>query len=156
MLIRRAVKEDIEGMIKLLYQVNLLHHNGRPDLFRVGTKYDRAELEVLVKDDEKPIFVAIQDEKVVGYAFCVIQRQTDHSILTDVKTLYIDDLCVDEPYRGSHIGTKLLDHVTSYAEKIHCYNITLNVWAMNQTAYKFYSDADFKPLKTCMEKKLRQ
>ena len=109
--IRRAQAKDMDGINKLLFQVLELHHNGRPDLFKTGAKkYTDKELLAIIADDKTPIFVGV-DEKdaVLGYAFCVFKQLPNDNILTDIKTLYIDDLCVDEELRGQHIGKQLYE-----------------------------------------------
>lgn len=151
--IRRAVKEDIQGINHLLNQVLMVHHNGRPDLFKSGTKkYTDEELSAIIEDDSKPIFVAVDDkQEVMGYAFCVFVQHLDNNILTDIKTLYIDDLCVDETKRGQHIGKKLYEFVVKFAKEEGCYNLTLNVWSCNESAMKFYEKCGLVPQKIGME-----
>ena len=106
----------------------------------------------MISDDEKPIFVAVNDEnEVLGYAFCIFEQHINNNILTDVKTLYIDDLCVDEKLRGQHIGKQLYDYVVSFAKQSGCYNLTLNVWNCNKSAMKFYESCGLKPQKTHLE-----
>ena len=152
--IRRATISDMDGINDLLCQVLMVHHNGRPDLFKAGAKkYTDEELAKIIADDARPIFVATDErEDVIGYAFCVHQQYVDNNILTDVKTLYIDDLCVDESRRGMHIGRKLYDHVAAYARRCGCYNVTLNVWSLNSGALKFYEKCGLVPQKIGMEK----
>jgi len=153
MRIRRAERKDIERISELLYQVNTIHHNGRPDLFNSGVKYNSTQLKEILADNATPVFVAVDDnDEVVGYAFCILQGHKADGNLTDIKTLYIDDLCVDERARGEHIGTALLNYVFGYAKEIGCYNVTLNVWSFNETAYNFYVHNGMLPLKTYMEK----
>ncbi len=151
--ILRATEKNIDGIHKLLSQVLMVHHNGRPDLFKANArKYTDEELKELLVDDSRPIFAAVDEEdQVLGYAFCVIQQYADHNIMTDIKTLYIDDLCVDETLRGQHIGTKLYEYVLNYARQIGCYNVTLNVWSCNESAMKFYEKCGLKPQKVGME-----
>lgn len=151
--IRRAKEQDMDGINKLLLQVCLVHHNGRPDLFKYGAKkYTDEELRAIIRDDKRPIFTAVgEDGTVLGYAFCIFQQQIGNNILTDIKTLYIDDLCVDEAIRGRHIGRKLYDHVLAYARENDCYNVTLNVWSCNEAAMKFYRSCGLKPQKVGME-----
>ena len=152
--IRRALISDMQGINKLLNQVLMVHHNGRPDLFKANVKkYTDEELIEIVEDNNKPIFVAVDDnEEVLGYAFCVFQQYINNNILTDIKTLYIDDLCVDEEKRGMHIGKALYEYVVEYAKSENCYNITLNVWSCNESAMKFYEHCGFVPQKVGMEK----
>lgn len=149
--IRRAAKTDIKRIIELLHQVNMVHHVIRPDLFKpYTTKYNEQELESMLSDDTKPIFV-FDDGTVSGYAFCQVTEVRDHLLLVDNKTLYIDDICVDETARGRHIGQALYHHVRDYAQSIGCYNITLNVWEGNEPALSFYRNMGMQVQKTTME-----
>ena len=152
--IRRAREQDLEGINKLLEQVLMVHHKGRPDLFKVNVKkYTDDELIEIIKDDSKPIFVGVDDEeKVLGYVFCIHKQLIGDNILTDIKTLYIDDLCVDENVRGKHVGSELYEYVLNYAKRNGFYNVTLNVWALNEGAMKFYEKCGLKPQKIGMEK----
>ena len=151
-MIRRAMEKDIPKLGDLLRQVCLVHHHGRPDIFSVGRKYSDTELEVMLQDDSRPILVAVDDHDVVqGYCFCIYQQHVDNAVLTDIKTLYIDDLCVDETLRGQHIGKQMYEFVVDYAQKSGCYNLTLNVWSCNQNAMKFYESCGLIPQKVGME-----
>ena len=152
-MIRRALEKDIEKIEQLLSQVCLVHHNGRPDIFKVGRKYGRAELITMLTDESRPILVcADESDTVQGYCFCIYQQHIDNSVLTDIKTLYIDDLCVDETLRGKHIGTELYRAALDLAKESGCYNLTLNVWSCNESAIKFYEAMGLLPQKICMEK----
>lgn len=143
----------MNGINDLLCQVLMVHHKGRPDLFKGDTKkYTDEELRKLIHDDTRPIFVGVdEDEKVMGYAFCVFQQRISSNILTDIKTLYIDDLCVDEAIRGQHIGKSLYEYVKAFAKEQGCYNVTLNVWACNESARRFYESCGLVPQKFGME-----
>ena len=150
--IRLANTSDIPGMIRLLQQVGQVHHDIRPDLFRDGAqKYSPSDLETLLQDAARPIFVGVEDGRMLGYCFCILEEVKDNPVLCDVKSLYIDDLCVDETIRGKHVGTKLYDHVCAYARSIDCRSVTLNVWCGNDSAMGFYESRGMKPRKIYME-----
>lgn len=154
MVIRRAKEKDMDRINELLRQVCMVHHKGRPDLFQGNNnrKYTDMQLKEMLQDDSRPIFVAVDEaDEVLGYAFCIFQQHLNDNILTDIKTLYIDDLCVDENIRGQHIGRRLYDSVLEFARKEGCYNVTLNVWSCNETAMKFYEKCGLKPQKIGME-----
>ena len=153
-IIRRAGEKDIPGIMDLLVQVDMVHHTIRPDLFNgPATKYTAEELKAIIADEKTPVFVSVDDGgKVLGHSFCVFQRHVGHNVLTDVKTLYIDDLCVDENQRGKHIGKALYDHVLAFARENGCYNVTLNVWAGNDGALKFYQNQGLTMQKYGMER----
>ena len=153
-IIRKASVADIPRIIDLLHQVDMVHHRLRPDLFKPNTtKYDEQELVVLLEDETKPI-VVYDDGEALGYAFCQITEVKEDRLLQDRKTLYIDDLCVDEAARGKHIGSALFEFVRDYAKSIGCHAITLNVWEGNDSAIHFYQNMGMHPQKTGMEIKL--
>ena len=151
--VRRAGIKDIKEILELLVQVDMVHHVGRPDLFKgPATKYNERELEEIIADDSTPVFVyENEDGHVKGHAFCIHKQVIGDSVLTDIKTLYIDDICVDETARGQGVGRALFEHVRKYAGEKGCYNITLNVWECNPGAREFYTAMGLIPQKTCME-----
>ena len=150
-MIRRANKNDISQIINLLHQVNMVHHIIRPDLFKPDTtKYNELELCKLLNDSNKPIFV-YDDGGVLGYAFCQISEVQNDILLQDTKTMYIDDICVDESARGKHVGKALFEYARGYAQTIGCHNITLNVWTGNDAAQSFYKNMGMQVQKTTME-----
>ena len=121
-MIRKAAKRDVQAIIELLHQVDMVHHVIRPD-----------------------------KGQVLGHAFCMITEVKDDKLLQNIKTLYIDDICVDEKARGKHVGTALYKFVCDYAKSIGCNNITLNVWEGNNPALSFYRNMGMKVQKTTME-----
>ena len=151
--IRRAGEGDIPRMGELLLQVCRVHHQGRPDLFREGgRKYSDVELLELLKDERRPILVAVDEsDRVLGYAFCICQTSQGNHPMQDMTTLYLDDLCVDEAYRGQQVGRALYEAVLGLARSMGCYNLTLNVWSCNESAMRFYEKLGLKPQKVGME-----
>ena len=150
--VRRAVQSDIPYIMELLVQVDMVHHRGRPDLFKgPATKYNEEELGQILRDDTTPVFVCVDNDRVVGHAFCIHKQIVGDAVLTDVKTLYIDDICVHESSRGRGVGRMLYDSVLEYARESGCYNVTLNVWACNPGAQEFYERMGLKPQKIGME-----
>jgi ribosomal protein S18 acetylase RimI-like enzyme len=155
-MIRRAKEKDVPKIGDLLKQVCLVHHNGRPDIFKVGRKYSDEQLYSMLGDESRPILVSVDGEdEVLGYCFCIFEEHKNSSALNDMKTLYIDDLCVDESIRASGIGSELLDAASELAKNSGCYNLTLNVWSCNPSAMRFYERRGLIPQKVYMEKILK-
>ena len=152
-LIRPAGKGDIPRILELLVQVDMVHHRGRPDIFKgPATKYNAEELERIMDDEKTPVFVCEDPAgKVVGHAFCIHKQIVGDSVLTDIKTLYIDDICIDERSRGTGVGRAIYNYVLDYARARGFYNVTLNVWSCNPGAQKFYEKMGLKPQKVGME-----
>ena len=172
-MIRKATHNDIPRILELLSQVNDVHAEGRPDFFIKGKrKYNEEDLLKIINDDTTPVFVYVgtrlvtsesgtrqamselgtqQATSVHGYAFCVIQDLSQCDNLRPDKSLYIDDICVDENYRRHGVGKKLYEHVLQFAKEEKCFNITLNVWAKNPSAQAFYESMGMTVQKVCME-----
>ena len=151
--VRPAEEKDVSEILRLLVEVNMVHHNIRPDLFKgPSTKYTEDEMKVMVHDTENPIFVCVDsDGKFYGYIMCQTEYVKESALRTGIKTLYIDDLCVDEVSRGHHVGERLYNFAVEHARKTHCYNVTLHVWGGNDAAEKFYYHMGMKPQFTCLE-----
>lgn len=154
--VRRAEARDIPALMDLLVQVNMVHHNGRPDLFKgPTTKYTEEELRGILADDAAPVFVC-EDEsgRVLGHGFCVLQHQANTRLMTEVRTLYIDDICVDAAARGRGVGRALYERILDHARALGCHNVTLNVWSCNPGAMRFYEKLGLVPYKVGMEQLL--
>lgn len=151
-MIRKAQTKDIPRILDLLSQVNMVHHIGRPDLFKLGRKYSEDELAAILCDESRPILVWTDDNDVTqGYMFGIYQQYQNSLLMTDVKTLYIDDLCVEETMRGKHIGKELYAAAVALAKENGCYNLTLNVWNCNPSAMAFYQSMGMSVQKIGME-----
>lgn len=151
-MIRRAEKKDISKIMDLLVQVNMVHHNARPDLFKgPTTKYSEEELALILANDETPVFVYEDSGVVKAHLFCEMKTVKNDRLLEDIKTMYIDDLCVDENCRGEHIASMMYDYAAVYAREAGCYNITLNVWEGNDDAIAFYKSRGMSVQKYGME-----
>lgn len=153
MFIRRANLKDSDRILELLSQVLEVHAALRPDLFVSGTtKYSKAELAEIIEDDMRPIFVALdENETLMGYAFCVINKPSTSDNMVKFESIYIDDVCVDEAFRCKHVGKALFEYVKSYAKERGFYNITLNVWEGNDSARHFYESMGMGIQSTHME-----
>ena len=151
-IIRRAHENDIPRITDLLLQVHKVHSDKRPDIFKRGSKkYNEEELAEILHDEMRPVFVAESDGLVLGYAFCILEEIKGDKSLEDRRSLYIDDICVDECSRGKHVGQALYLYVKEEAKRLGCYHITLNVWSLNPGALRFYEKMGLLPMKTTME-----
>ena len=150
--IRFAKTEDVPGILSLLQQVGRVHHEGRPDIFRGDAqKYGPSQVIALLDKPGSPIFVAVEDDAVLGYCFCQLTIHEKDPVLCDSKELYIDDLCIDEARRGQRIGKALYEAACRYAKDAGCRSIILNVWCCNESAMGFYRSLGMTPRKITME-----
>ncbi len=151
--VRRAKERDIKTLLFLLGQVLELHAKIRPDIFVSGTtKYTEKELLAIIADEKTPVFVAEDGDGIIkGYVFCKMIEPPFSNNMKKRKTLFIDDLCVDECCRGEGVGKRLFEFAKAYACSLGCDDLTLNVWAGNDKAEAFYKKAGMRVKKTQME-----
>jgi len=151
MVIRFAQNQDITDILNLLEQVNLIHHQARPDILKEGTKYTYDEVATIIENPQRPILVAVENNHVLGYMFGVFQETEEDNILVAEKSLYIDDICIDQDARGKHVGQALYQATKELAADTGCRRITLNVWAFNDSAKSFYEKMGMQTFKTMLE-----
>ena len=152
MKIRKAEVKDIPSLILLLKEVLAVHAEIRPDIFSSTTKYNEADIKEILKNDKKPIYVAVNDEdKVLGYLFLELKDNKEASNQKFRTTLYIDDICVAKEHRREGIGEALFNFAKELAISLKCDDITLNVWSGNEAALKFYTKHGFKERNAILE-----
>ncbi|MEG1743062.1 MAG: GNAT family N-acetyltransferase [Clostridia bacterium] len=151
MKIERATQNDLPFLKKLLVYICNYHHINRPDIFKQNcSKYTDDELLQKINDITQYIYIAFIDGLPCGYIFAYLQNPKNH-VLNDIKTMYIDDLCVAENFRKNGVATALMDHIKQVAKSIQCYNITLNVWEFPESALNFYKNYGMKTMSRKME-----
>lgn len=153
MIIRKANASDYKGVERLLVEVNNLHQKLRPDIFvENAVKYDEKQFDEIISNESTPIFVAVDDDgNVLGHVFCEMKDYSKSHIFRDFKSLFIDDLCIEESARGQGVGKALYEFALGYARENGCYDITLNVWESNVSARAFYEKMGMSPKETQME-----
>lgn len=137
--VRPAVQSDREKIRPLQKEIAVLHHEGRPDLFRTEGRYftDNSFAERLDMPDHY-VFIAESAGEVIGYAFANVVKYRGHSTYIDYDSFYIDDICVLEKCRRNGVGEALFDRCAETARSNGCYNMFLNVLAFNDGAIAFY------------------
>lgn len=152
MIIRKAESNDIPQILALLSQVLEVHAAIRPDLFVSGTvKYSADELKNIIENEDTPVFVADEGGNVLGHAFVQISVNTSQNMPMGLKSMYIDDICVDENARRKNVGKALYEYALAYAKGIGCYDVSLNVWEGNDSARRFYESMGMRVRKTTLE-----
>ena len=147
--VRYAKNSDYEMVEVLMKQVQKMHVEWRPDIYKMGET-------VLPKDvfekaaNEENFIVAEVDEIVVGLLFFyVYHRENDSSVTRDV--LFVDSMAVHEDYRGQGIGHALFDYVRVVAKEKHIAAIELSVNAKNADAMAMYRKYGFGEKSITME-----
>lgn len=147
--IRNAQSEDYDSVLNIMNQVQALHVEMRPDVYRPNdTTTTREEFEEERK--EGLFFVAESDDKVIG-ALLLSKRHVERPTHVTKDVLFIDAMAVDEAYRGQGVGHAFFDYLKQYKDKLKCDTIELQVNALNKAAYDMYVKCGFREKSINME-----
>ena len=140
---------DAAAVNGLLSQIVRVHHKVRPDLFRAEFHADDNNVR---QSEDEPLFVAVNEENnVVGCIWCLFAKERDNTLKVDRDWLCIDDICVEEAYRGQGIGKKLMEFAAGLAREKGLDRIQLNVYEDNAAAVRFYESLGFATQKRVLE-----
>ena len=150
--IRNIEISDYDKIDKLIQQVHSLHVDNRPDLFiDMDHPYPIDEYKKIVEDDEIISILAENNNDILGLCIVSIRNKSG---MVENKTAYMDDLCVDERFRGQGIGKKLFSFVSKKAKEKGAQRLDLMVWSFNKNAIHFYEELGMKPQRYIFEKEL--
>lgn len=151
-LIRLALRGELERVNELRRMVNDVHVNGRPDIFRSGFLPELREYVYTLFDaDEAQVIVAVTDETIVGYAITDVIRKPLSPYTLARSYYHVEEFGVDEAYRRRGVATALIDYMKNDAKKRGFDKLELDVWAFNGDALAFYEAAGFTTYRRYME-----
>lgn len=149
MLVREARKEDWKSVTKIMDQVQKMHIDWRPDIYKMNeTMISQEDFAEIVKGDT--FWVAEADGIVVGIMEILFRHVESPSQVTR-DVIFIDTMAVDEPYRGKGIGHLFFKKVRQIKEEKHLDGIELQVNAKNKAAYEMYTHYGFTEKSINME-----
>ena len=157
MKVRLAEEKDIDRISELLVQIGKLHHEARPDIFNLATpKFSAVDLCEIFEAPHKFILVAVDNADIVqGHLFCHTRESDGQGVIAKIKTMWVEDLCIDENCRGAGVGTLLFDALEELAREKGCDSITLNVWEFNESAINFYRKNGMSIQRFTLEKNIQ-
>lgn len=138
--IRQATVDDYQALCALFNEVDALHRDQLPHIFRkpTGPIRERAYYDVLIADENVGLFLAEVSGRAVGFVHGAIREAPALLILVPRRYAIIDNIGVKADYRGRGIGRKLVYHVHAWATAAGAGAIELNVHAFNTGAIAFY------------------
>lgn len=147
--IRNSKLEEYEAIESMMKQVQQMHIDWRPDIYKHSETVLPFEIyEQAVKD--KTFFVAEYEGNVAGILF-IVYRHIENPIQVTRNIIYVDSMGVDEKYRGKGIGHAFFDFLKELKNEKGFDGIELQVNAKNEAAYKVYSDYGFTNKSITME-----
>ena len=147
--IRNVLRKDYESVVKIMNQVQQMHVEWRPDIYKPNHNIIPIDIfEKKIEDDT--FFVAEAEGVVVGIMELMFRHiETPSHVTRDV--IFIDSMAVDEKYRGMGIGHLFFEKVKQIRDQRHFDGIELQVNAKNRAAYEMYSKYGFTEKSINME-----
>lgn len=150
--IRFAKREDAEKINILRKQVNELHVNGKPEVFKAGFSDElRDYIDTVFDDPLKRIVVYDSDGTIGAYAVLNHITKPENPFMHERDYLDIDEFGVDEALRRKGIATGMIGFIREYAGNEGFSRIELNMWEFNQSALAFYEAVGFSTYRRYME-----
>lgn len=152
MVIRFAKEDELERINVLRKQVNDLHVEGKPDVFKPGFNEELQNyVYYIFKDPEQKIVIADKDGEICGFAILHHIYKPENPFMKVRDFLDIDEFCVDEKHRREGIATALVEFIKNFAKEQGYHRLELNMWEFNQDALAFYEAAGFDTFRRYME-----
>lgn len=152
LVIRYAEREELESVNKLREQVNEVHVNGRPDIFRAdGWPLIESNIYTRFDEDSSGVIVADLNDVIVGFAVVQYISRPETSFSKARRFYHIEEFGVDENHRRKGIATSLINFAKEDAKKLGFERVELNMWEFNEGALAFYESVGFKTFRRYME-----
>lgn len=154
--IRQATAEDYNVVCDLFDEVDALHCDSLPDIFRRSTGPAR-ELDYylgLIADEDVGLFVAEVGGRIVGFAHAVIREAPAIPIFVPRRYAVVEGIGVTAEFRGRGIGRGLMDTVEAWARARGARSVELNVYEFNNGAIAFYESLGYGTRSRKMSKAL--
>lgn len=133
--IRDATLADLPAMVGLLEQLFTIEAD-----FQFDAEKHQAAFKEIIKDTHCGCKVAENNQgKVIG----MCTAQWVYSTATGNKSAWMEDLVVEEGYRGQKVGEQLLEHITQWCKTQGCGRLQLVYDLNNAPAIGFYQKHQF-------------
>lgn len=155
MIIRFAKENELVRVNELRNQVNDLHVEGKPEVFKAGFNDElRDHVYDIWNDPEQEIVVADSDGIICGFAVLhhIVKPATPFMYERDFMD--VDEFCVDKEYRRQGVASEIITFIRKYAKEKGFNRIELNMWEFNQDALAFYEAVGFKTYRRYLEMKV--
>ena len=139
-------------MNELRKQVNDLHVEGKPDVFKAGFNDELYNhIYDIWNDPEQEIVVADADGIICGFAVVHHIYKAENPFMFERDFIDVDEFCVDERFRRQGIATEIITFIKEYTKEKGFKRIELNMWEFNQGALEFYEAVGFNTYRRYME-----
>lgn len=155
--VRRARKDDYDAVNRLLEQVDHMHRDALPWLFRApnGPARPASEFATLLAGPDSMVWVAVDAAgRPLGVAIGLMRSTTDHPLIRPARYGVLDVLVVDATARGRGLGRALTLGFEDWAAAEGAEWLEVKVYAFNESAQRAYAAQGYAPLTLQLRKPL--
>lgn len=150
--IRYATRNELHQVNTLRTQVQLLHAQGRPDIFRPDFCEElQQRLYEEFEGEGSDVIVAVCNGVVCGFLIGQYIRRPESPYCHPRAFYRVEEFGVSPAYRRQGIGAALIAFCKEEAKKKGFDKIELDVWEFNQSAERFYDAIGFQTYRRYME-----
>jgi len=143
--IRRAQLSDIPEIVQLNGDVQNLHAQMSPDIFRADWEVSAFEefWRKRLNEQADTVVLAMLDGAPVGYIWFQVQDRPQDAFRLSQRRVYIHHIAVKDKVRRSGVGTQLLEYAEAEAQRLGISDIVLDVWASNSSSRAFFNSRGY-------------
>ncbi|HAS7003420.1 TPA: GNAT family N-acetyltransferase [Vibrio parahaemolyticus] len=141
--IREAQASDIDSLLRLNYQIGIMHFENAPEAFVEPSSEEKEFLLSALNDQSRLFLVAEVSGAVVGFITATVSQNEVVPFLVKTPICRVGTIVVDESARVSGIGKQLMAKCSDWAKSQGAEQIRLEVMAFNGHAQKFYAKLGF-------------
>jgi ribosomal protein S18 acetylase RimI-like enzyme len=143
--IRLATVADAETIAELNADVQQIHVDALPDLFKAPAPYafPPSIIREWLADPATVVYIGMLGEEAVGYIYAEVRLRPETSWQYAMNSIYIHHISVRPEHRGAGYGKKLIDAVKNLAKEKGISWVALDVWSFNTEAKAFFSKQGF-------------
>lgn len=151
-MVRFAEEKDLNRVNELRKQVNDIHVNARPDVFKAGFRKELQDFaRVLLTGENSDILVAEREGVICGMACVEYVRKPETPYGMGRDFYHVQEIAVDTSYRRQGVAKELFEFMKEDAKKRLLNKIQLDVWSFNKSAIEFYEAVGFHETRKWME-----
>ena len=151
-MVRFAEEKDLDRVNELRKQVNDIHVEGRPDVFKAGFGSEMRDFaKVIISGENSNIIVAERSGVICGMASVDYVNKLETPFGNARRFYHVQEIAVDVKYRRQGVAKELLEFMIADAKKRNLGKIELDVWEFNDSAIEFYQAAGFRQTQRWLE-----
>ena len=144
--IRRAVSRDSLLLSSLCMDVQRLHAENHPDLFKMPQSDDFAVpfFDEILAGPDNVVFLAEENGQAVGYVLCKMMERPETIFTLARRYVLVDQIAVRPAMQGQGVGRALMEQVVSLGKELNMPRIQLDSWGFNREAHAFFERIGFE------------